>query len=206
MRPQTRRILSVATVTLAALLAPAVGLGGGAVAGKGQPVIKAEKIFDGFYYGDFDDELLLLSGPPLAADNCAGDGFPLVTKFYRQRRDGAWSERWRDRETVTLYSTPLGGPEFVEEECDAILSGGDPPEPFATGQGQVRSYISTLSSPDGPPLPGTRIVNSTFGFVTDDDGQRYRVKAKADVVLDDDLFPVGSPTEFQGLRVQPVGG
>lgn len=206
MQPQIRRILSVVTAVLLALLVPAAGLGGAAAAGKGRPVIKVQDApTEGFFYGDFDADLMALVGAPLDADSCQGAGFPTVTKVFRERRDGSWTERWRDRQSVTIYSTPLAPPDFIAEMCPGIIEGGPAPEPFATGRGQVRSLVAGLDSPEGPPLPGARIVNRTFGFVEDADGQRYRVRAKADLVLDEDLNPIGDPADFQWLSVKPVG-
>lgn len=204
MSARTRRILLVAAVALVALLVPAAAAGVAASA-SGPAVTKERQPFTGFYYGDFDAELLLLSGEPFNSDSCLEVNSPIVTKLYRERRDGTWVERWRSVQRVSLYRTPLGGPEYEEQQCAAIAAGADPPEPFATGRGLVRSYVDGLASPDGPPTPGARVVNRTFGIVRDDDGRRYLVKAQADLVLDENLAPVGSPTEFQSLHVRRLG-
>lgn len=206
MRPHTRRVLSVVAVALVALLLPVAGLGGAAGADHRHSSVEKQILpFDGFYYGDFDAELILLAGSPVDARFCDDVGYPNVKKSFRQRRDGTWTERWRSWQRVRLYSTPLGAPEYVEEQCTAIAGGAPPPEPYAVGRGLVRSYISALAFPAGPPVEGTRIVNRTFGFVRDDRGRWYRVKAHADLVLDGDLNPIGSPVDFQGLTVKRVG-
>lgn len=203
MRSLLRPLLLPVVVALAALLGPISGAGAAAT-GTPPPIEREEKPFDGFFYGDFDAELLLLAGEPYNETSCVDKEFPLVTKRYRERRDGTWVERWQARQRLTLYSTPLGGPEYEEQQCTAIGEGADAPEPFATGRGRVRSYVDGLASKDGPPTPGTRIVNSTWGIVSDEDGMSYLVRSRADLELDENLAPVGSPTEFQWLRVMPL--
>lgn len=205
MRHQIRRLIRIGVVALVVLLVPAMGSGTAAVADRGHPVIKKEKTFEGFFYADLEGELIALVGPALAEDNCQGDGFATVTKTYRQRRDGSWTERWRARSTMSIYSSPLDPPAWIAEQCELILSGAAPPEPLATGRGRVRSFISALTSPDGPPVPGARIVNRTKGVVRTNDCQRYRVRARADLVLDDDLNPIGDPADFQSLSVTRIG-
>ena len=157
-------------------------------------------VTEGLFYADFDREVLLFSGGT-AVDFCNGDEPTHDARLF-ERQDGT-IEIMVDasEQPIYLYSTPLGAPELVDATC-AVLSDGDPDtvplEPFAEGRGLVRMRIEI--SPDEQ----VHVVNSTVGTATSSDGTTWKVRGWADLLVVDGV-PVGSPTEFQGLRIARTG-
>lgn len=172
-------------------------------------VVRTDREVDQYFYGDFA-ELLAYAVAPITAETCpGGDGFPTVTVISHEEQDGTWTERWRDRLPLTLYRVEAGleAPQFLEEQCAAIAAGAEAPEPFATGDGLVRSLVSDAVAPGdgGGPQPGSHLVNSVRGIVTDVDGQRWLVHATADLELTE-TGPVGDPQDFVTFSIRPLGG
>ena len=193
-----RLLLVALTATAAVLTAPPAQAGhseGGATRSPG--------FLEIFFYGT--SEVQAFVGGPVDADACDEISDVAVTRVVRQLRDGTVSVRYRTQAPVYLYRTEQPAPVFLAEQCAAIADGADAPEPWAVGTVRVRSSASPLATPDGPPLPGTHIVNTSRGFATTTEGQRLRVTAQADVYLDEDLDAVGDPAEFQSLTLTPVG-
>lgn len=153
---------------------------------------------EGFFYGDF--EIALFAGAT-AAQFCTGEEPTHDARLFT-RRDGTLEFKVdASRQPLYLYATPLGGPEFVEQTCAALLDGDPatvPLEPFAVGEGQVRLRFALA------PTGEIHIVNSAIGSATSADGQTWRVRGWADLMVVDGA-PVGSPTEFQGLRIARTG-
>lgn len=152
-----------------------------------------------FFYGDFDEDVLLFAGAT-PAEWCGEDpGVPSVGTL-APKPDGTTVLRSIDRDVpLYLYSSDLGAPEYIGATC-AVLFDGDPTtvpdEPFATGTGMVKQKV--VEQGDGV----ERHVNSVVGRAwspTD----RYVLKAWADLMVVDGV-PQGDPAEFQGLTVKEI--
>lgn len=173
---------------------------------------------EALFYGDFDLELpegdlgpgIALFAGGTAEDFCPADHddnpeTPPITNEpdhdarIFERNDGTF-ELMVDssRQPIFLYATPLGGPQLVAAVCDALAEGSEPLQPFAEGEGLVRMRMEI--APDGT----VDIVNSALGSATSTDGTTWQVRGWADLTIVDGA-PVGSPTEFQGIRVTRTG-
>lgn len=156
---------------------------------------------EGLFYGDFDREVLFFAGGT-AEQFCTGDE-PVHEARYTTGDDGRLviAVEPNVERPLYLYSSPLGAPEFLAEQCP-LLEDGDPStgvqEPFATGQGRMKLRLEI--APDGT----VDIVNTSWGSVADEEGTTWRVRGRADLVVVDGV-PVGSPTEFQSLQLVRTG-
>ena len=161
----------------------------------------------GFVYGTFDQEpnLTLLVGgtveefcrnKPDDPFNAQPGSSPTRVK---ERRDGSTVIRIRDHaEPVHLYEVDNpNAPEWIAGVC-ANLFDGDPatvvPAPFASGSAKLRARIHI----DGGTVD---VFNAARGRVVAADGTVYRVKASADLVVEDGV-PQGDPADFVKLDVR----
>lgn len=187
--------------TVTAVLAASLLLAGSATAAFAEPQgYDKQPYVEGFFYGDFDEEVLLFAGAT-AENFCNGDE-PTHDARVFHRNDGSTDIKVNaSQQPIYLYSSPLGAPELIAATCEA-LGDGDPAtaplDPFATGDGQVRIRLEI--APDGT----VHAVNSTVGTATSADGTTWKVRGWADLMIVDGV-PVGSPTEFQGLRIALTG-
>jgi hypothetical protein len=184
--------------TIAATIAMLVGLVAAAQAGGAgfdqQPYVEA------LFYGNFDQEVLLFAGS--TTEDLCNDDEPTHSARVFTRRDGSVDIKVdASAQPIYLYSSPLGAPELIEATCEAMFDADPdtvPLEPFAQGEGLVRMRIEV--APDGT----VHVVNSTLGAASSEDGTTWRVRGWADLMIVDGV-PVGSPTEFQGLRITMTG-
>ncbi|HSM43446.1 MAG TPA: hypothetical protein VK969_00355, partial [Acidimicrobiia bacterium] len=65
--------------------------------------------------------------------------------------------------------------------------------------GNLKARISVL--PDGV----LEVSNSVNGKATSDDATQWKVRTWADLTVIDGV-PQGDPAEFQGLKIQQIGG
>ena len=152
-----------------------------------------------FFYGDFDDDVLLFAGGT-AAEFCADDtGVPSVAKLWA-KPDGTTVLRSIDRDVpLYLYHSDLGAPEFIGATCEVLFDGDPdtvPDTPFATGSGLVKQKLTYLTTGD------EHHVNKVVGRASGP-GARYIVKAWADLVVGE-FGPVGDPADFQGLDLTTI--
>ena len=185
---------------LVAAVAATTALGAVATAQAGTAV-ESGPYQEGLFYGDFDAEVLLFAGGT-AEQFCTGDE-PVHDARYVFGEDGSLviTVEPNVEQPLHLYSSPLGAPEFLAEQCP-LLADGDPAtgvqEPFAVGDGHMKLRLEI--APDGT----VHIVNSSWGTVVEEDGTTWRVRGRADLMVVDGA-PVGSPSEFQGLQLVRTG-
>lgn len=158
-------------------------------------------VTEGLFYGDFDEDLVLFVGEtPVGI--CSGADEPTHDARVFRRNDGRVSIKVDgSKQSIHLYESELGAPEFIDATCAALSDDDDstqPVEPFAEGEGTVR--MRNEERPDGT----VHVVNSTVGSATDADGVTYRVRAWADLMIVEGV-PQGDPADFQGLRVTRTG-
>lgn len=161
-----------------------------------------EDVFEeAFFYGDAEEEVQLFAGA--TAEDFCNDIQPTATSRVSTRDDGSVEivveeVTWQ----IYLYDSPLGGPELIDATCEALFDDDPdtvPLQPYATGQGLVRAR--NVVAPDG----SVHVVNSTQGSASAPDGTTWRVSGSADLQIVDGI-PQGDPAEFQGLRVERIGG
>ncbi len=196
-----RRTITIIAATISLL----VGLGAVAQAsGAGYSLQPYEA---GFFYGDFDRDLLLFVGATaedFAEAWCNNDdsGLPILDSHVFDRRDGSVDIKVNTTpQTLYLYSSPLGAPELVIATCGALFDSDPdtvPLQPFAEGEGRIR--VRDEIAPDGT----VHVVNSTVGAVSSADGTTWRVRGWADLMIGE-FGPIGDPADFQGLRVTRTG-
>ncbi|MGB7448194.1 MAG: hypothetical protein WA892_03610 [Ornithinimicrobium sp.] len=167
-----------------------------------------EEVGVGFFYGTFDEDpnLTLLVGGR-AEDFCldnpedpfnAEPGSARARMF--ERGNGVVKEKINDKgQPIYLYETEGDGPSFIEEFCDVYFD-EDPattvPEPVASGSAnlKVRNRISGST---------VDVFNSVRGFLEATDGTEYKVRASADLVVEDGV-PVGDPADFVSFRLKEI--
>lgn len=193
-----RMVACVAVLaTLGAIGTPASGQEGGQTVPAGV----------GFVYSTFGEspDIVALAGGT-AEEFCESNpddpfnGEPgVATQRIREWPDGSIRFTINSRsQALHLYEVDGAAPVWLEETCDAHLSGQSTPEPFASGTARVRSRVTVR--PDGV----VDVFNSASGEVRGSDGERYRVRGTADLVVVDGA-PVGDPPDFVDLRVRRIG-
>lgn len=156
---------------------------------------------EGLFYGDFDAEVALFAGATVE-DFCTGNE-PVHDAVYRISHDGSLviTVAPNQSQPLYLYSTPLGSPEFLDEQCPLLNDGDsatDVQQPFAVGEGHMKLRLEI--APDGT----VHIDNTSWGAVTSANGTTWQVRGRADLTVVDGV-PVGSPTEFQSLQIVRTG-
>lgn len=179
------RLSATTVVAIAAL----TGSSGAAFAGSQSSVDVPHSVE--LFYGNSDIDVLAFAGRSVA-EHCDPDGAATtVAARLTERSDGTVTIRARAHGVpLYLYSTTLGAPEFIAEQC--ALS--EPAEPFATGVASTRERLDI----DGDTV---KVVNRMHGKAWSPSGDRYRVDAWADLVVEAGV-PQGSPDDFQGLRLR----
>lgn len=185
---RTVTVIAAAITMLAGLVVAAEAAGAG---------FAVETHVEGLFYGDSDEGVQLFAGA--TAEDFCNENEPTHAARVFHRNDGS-VDLMVDavRQPIYLYSSTLGGPELIEATCAALATGEPPLQPFAEGEGLVRMRIGI--APDGT----VHVVNSTVGAASSADGTTWRVRGWADLMIVDGV-PVGSPADFQGLRVTMTG-
>lgn len=194
-------------------LAAATVLGG--VAGPGTASAEArgyiaDELAVGYFYGTFGDGpqwTLLVGGTAeeFCLDNpddpfAAEPGSAPLRVF--PRRDGAVDLMVNDKDQpVYLYDQTEGdAPEWIGAVC-ANLFDDDPtttvPEPYASGTADLKVRISVVSD------DLVDVFNSVNGELAAVDGRQYRVRASADLVVENGV-PVGDPSDFVSLVLTEI--
>jgi hypothetical protein len=130
--------------------------------------------------GETSDGFVAISGADLS-DVCTNTP-PLVAQGrFRQKSDGTWvvrTERGGNSRSVAVYDTGLDVFAFFDASCP-LFGTDDFPEPFATGT--VVQLDKAWEQPEPfPQLQRGRYRNSIRGWVSDVDGNKYRIRAVAE--------------------------
>lgn len=198
------RITSVALATAAAV--------GGSVAGpttahaEPQGYIQGE-LGVGYFYGTFNEgpNMTLLAGgtaEEFCLDN-PGDPFaaePGVAPLrIFLRNDGTVDLKVNDKDQpIYLYDQTQGdGPDWISGLCADYFAGNPVPEPFASGTADLKVRISVITD------DLVDVFNSVNGELVATDGSEYRVRASADLVVENGV-PVGDPSNFVSFELTEI--
>lgn len=200
-----QRSLVARLAVVAALLLTVVGLGSPADA---HPRGVRQEVGVGFFYGTFNESpniVLLVGGT--AEEFCAANpddpfnaqpGTAVARVF--ERRDGSVDIKVDDRgQPIHLYKTDVeGSPPWIEQVCADIADRDLAPRPFASGTARLKVRDSVKSE------NLVEVFNSVRGRATASDGTRYRVRASADLTVQDG-DPVGNPEDFISFKLRQIG-
>lgn len=166
----------------------------------------------GFFYGTFDQDpnIQLLAGgtaeefcddfdsdPEVEHPFDAEPGTAPLRTFLNH--DGSVDLKANDKnQPIHLYHTELNNAVvWIEQVCDDYLSGGDAPEAFASGTADLKVRVSIGT--DGV----VDVFNSVNGKAIGTDGTEYKVRASADLIVDDE-GPVGDPRDFVSFEMHEI--
>ncbi len=163
----------------------------------------------GYFYGTFDQDpnyVLIVGGSAQefcedAPDDPFGNAEPGTATARIFERNGVTKIKVNSsNQPLYLYEYPTDGPEFIAAFCD-IYFDDDPattvPEPVAHGSGnlKVRTTVFSESAVD--------VFNSVNGTLEAADGTDYKVRAAADVFVQDGM-PVGEPSDFVSFSLKEI--
>lgn len=155
------------------------------------------------FYG-FDTGFALFAGVT-PEQICNGDEPPMVPARIFERKDGTFTIRSHGRPDVDLFLYEFDDPpKLIEETCAALdnVPSTQPLQPIAVGTGKLKFAITGTEGPDD--MGGFHIANSVNGIVSAQDGTHWKVRGYADFDLAETGMPIGSPADFQGLRVRQI--
>lgn len=183
-RKMTMLVMLVAMIMAAA--APAVAEPQGFV---------EDEFHYGFFYANFDEGVSVFAGGPVESF-CGGDPGTAPLRVY-ERNDGSVDLMVDARnQPFWVYESDVEPPVLLEQVCSGQIA---PPEAFAIGSGNLKVRISVL--PDGV----LEVSNSVNGKARSADGTRWKVRTWADLTVINGV-PQGDPAEFQGVKIQQIGG
>lgn len=208
------KICSKGTAAVGALTATAalVGASMAPAAAQGTPQGYFEDDFGvGYSYSTFDEDpnLLLLIGGDVedfcldAPEDPFGFAEPgEATSRTYVRNSGRVDIKVDDSgQPIHLYEADAPPPVWLPAVCDDFFD-DDPativPTPLASGDAHLKVRISVLSE------SVVDVFNSVNGTASSSDGTTYKVRAQADLIVEDGV-PVGDPTEFVQLAVKQIG-
>ena len=161
----------------------------------------------GYFYGTFDQDpnVSLIAGGtaeefcldnPDDPFNAEPGSAPLRTFL---RTDGSVDLKVNAKDIpINMYYTEVGdGPAWIAHVCDVYLAGGPAPEPFASGVANVKVRVSVISE------TLVDVFNSVNGTATGTDGTEYKVRASADLIVEDGV-PVGDPSNFVDFELTEI--
>jgi hypothetical protein len=186
-----RKMTTLLLATVAALLA----LGSPASANSQGYFEGQEQV--GLFYGTFGESpniALLVGGP--AEEFCEGDPGTAPSRVF-PRSDGSLDIKVNDKDQpIYLYEIDFGGvPPWLDQEVCA--ENALTPEPFAVGTADLKVRVSVLS----PSL--VDVSNSVNGKATGTDGTEYKVRAWADLIVENGV-PLGNPEDFVGFKLTEI--
>ncbi len=161
----------------------------------------------GYFYGTFDQSpnvVLLVGGT--AEEFCEAEpaepfngepGIAPLRLFLRS--DGAVDLKVNDKhQPIHLYNIDFdGAPPWIEQVCAAYFDGDPTPEPFASGTADLKVRLSVVSE------DYVDVFNSVNGKATGTDGTEYKVRAWADLIVENGV-PVGDPADFVGFKMHEI--
>jgi hypothetical protein len=201
---QKKLMARFAVVTV--LLLAVVGLGSPADAG---PKGFVEGDFGvGYFYGTFNQSpnIVLLAGGTVEEfcannpdDPANAEPGSAIARFF-SRRDGSLDIKVNDKgQPIHLYYVEFpGAPPWLEQVCADLAAGEPAPVPFASGTANLKVRISVESE------SLVDVFNSVNGKASGPDGTRYKVRASADLIVQDGE-PVGNPEDFVDFELVEIG-
>lgn len=153
----------------------------------------------GFFYGTFDQNpnVALFAGGRIE-EFCFGDPGTAPLRVFL-RNDGTVDLKVNEKDQpIYLYYTQFNDiPTWLEAICPGIAAGDAPPEPFATGEADLKVRITVVSD------DLVEIFNSVNGKATGTDGTEYKVGGMADLIVENGE-PLGDPREFVGFKLTEI--
>jgi len=154
----------------------------------------------GFFYGTFDQSpnVALFAGGRIE-EFCPGDPGTAPVRIF-PRNDGTVDLKVNDKDQpIYLYYTEFNAiPTWLGAICPGIAGGAAPPEPFATGDADIKVRITVVSD------DLIDVFNSVNGKATGTDGTEYKVRASADLLVENGV-PLGDPREFVDFKLTEIG-
>lgn len=148
----------------------------------------------GFFYGTFDQSpnIALLAGGT-AEEFCGELGTAPSRVFLRS--DGTVDIKVNAKnQRIYLYEIDSPGvPPWLDQVCSGELT----PTPFAEGTADLKVRISVLSE------SVVDVFNSVNGKATGTDGTEYKVRASADLIVENGM-PVGNPADFVSFDLREI--
>jgi hypothetical protein len=194
--------------TVTAVLAACLLLAGSATTAFAAPQGYIEdELGVGYFYGTFgeDPDVVLLVGgtaEEFCLDNPddpfnAEPGTAPLRLFLRP--DGAVDLKVNAKDQpIYLYHSDVGdGPVWIAQVCAEFFTSGTAPEPFASGTADLKVRISVVSE------DLVDVFNSVNGTATGIDGTEYKVRASADLVVENGV-PQGDPTDFVDFQLTEI--
>lgn len=190
--PMSKRLIAIFTVML---------MVGVAAPASADPQGFIEDEFEyGFFYGTFDQSpnVALFAGGSIE-EFCFGDPGTAPLRVFL-RNDGTVDLKVNDKDQpIFLYDTEFNDiPTWLGAICPGIAGGDAPPEPFATGDADLKVRITVVSD------DLLEIFNSVNGKATGTDGTEYKVRGTADLIVENGV-PLGDPREFIGFKLTEIG-
>lgn len=161
----------------------------------------------GYFYGTFDEgpNVTLLVGGT-AVDFCldnpddpfaAEPGVAPLRVF--PRNSGVVDLKVNDKDQpIYLYDqTEADAPTWIDAFCADFFAGNPVPEPLAEGTADLKVRISIITD------DLVDVFNSVNGELVASDGTEYRVRASADLVVENGV-PVGDPADFVSLDLTEI--
>ncbi len=186
-----RRLLASVTVFFM------IGVAGQASAAP-QGFIESEFEY-GFFYGTFDESpnVALFAGGSLE-EFCFGDPGTAPFRVFT-RDDGTVDLKVNDKsQPIYLYYTEFNDiPTWLGAVCPGIAGGDASPQPFATGDADLKVRITVVSD------DRLEIFNSVNGKATGTDGTEFKVRGTADLIVENGV-PLGNPREFVGFKLTEI--
>ena len=153
----------------------------------------------GFFYGTFDQSpnVALFAGGTIE-EFCFGDPGTAPLRVFL-RNDGTVDLKVNDKDQpIYLYETEFNDiPAWLGAICPGIAGEDAPPEPFATGDADLKVRMTVVSD------DLLEIFNSVNGKATGTDGTEYKVRATADLIVENGV-PLGDPREFIGFKLTEI--
>lgn len=167
---RVRLIVAIAAALLAITAVPALA------DDRGEPVIDDVPGGEWWYFDDVDG-YVMTSGVPVGVEWCFGEQAVDHTMTSWQQPDGLWTSKLIDSGfPIFLYDG--GFADIIPVGCEAAATGGEIPQPVATGIGESTATFTDQTEPwlgGGPPPTGAYIENSVRGVVTHADGTSAKI-------------------------------
>ncbi len=188
------------TTALAIVALTLVTFGGQASASPNGFIESTEGV--GYFYGTFNQSpnIVLLAGGDVQqfCDSYPGDPGTAPGRVFL-RSGGVVDIKVNDKnQPIYLYKVDFdGAPEWLESVCGAYFNGHPLPAAFASGTADLKVRVTVISE------NYVDVFNSINGKATGTDGSRYKVRATADLVIENGM-PVGNPEDFVGFKLQKI--
>ena len=185
-------------LTLLATVMVLVGLMAAPAGADPQGFIEGE-LETGFFYQTFDQSpnVALFAGGTIE-EVCFDDPATAPLRVFL-RNDGTADLKVNDKDQpIYLYYTEFNDiPIWLGAICPGIVGGGAPPDPFATGEADLKFRMTVVSENK------LEIFNSVNGKATGTDGTEYKVRGTADIIVEGGV-PLGDPRDFIDLKLTEI--